>query len=280
MPLFVHNEMVFDTQNLDAYVAQLKKDSADWSAKKAKSYRRKSYVYETETVNEKKEKVLTPHSFNPNIAVLNDWLSFGLTKAQVNSINKYLQKGGKFRTKSDVSKMYVIDEKRYSKMKPFLLLPDTLEVQKRSRRLKAYPSKKDKKNYDTLIVELNSADTTELKKLRGVGSYYAKQIVYYREKLGGYMSIGQLYEIENMREETVQIIEPFIIIDTTQIRKLHINSDAATVLVRHPYITWNMAKRIQDHRDFDHRFKSVNDLLKYGLLTEELYTKLVGYIEL
>jgi competence ComEA-like helix-hairpin-helix protein len=133
---------------------------------------------------------------------------------------------------------------------------------------------------EPLLVNINTADTTELKSLKGIGSYYAKQIVEYRERLGGFYRIDQLYEIERLREETIQMIEPFIIFDTTIIRKVHINSDKASVLVRHPYITWNMAKNIEDHREFKKRFKSVDELLIFGLLTDELYSKLAPYLEL
>lgn len=278
MPYFVHTRTEFESVNMDAYILQLKKDSAKWVAQNQKRYAKPMYQKKhLSSSTKKKEPKLSPHLFNPNNATIEDWESVGLSEKQVSAINRYLNKGGVFRTKTDVAKMYVINEERFAYMKPFLLLPDSL-VQN-----KIY-SDKEKLNsrvsFDTIYVELNSADTTELKKLRGIGSYYARQIVYYREKLGGFYSITQLYEIENMREETVQKIEPFVTVDTLQINKLHINSDEARILVRHPYITWNMAKRIQDHRDFDHSFKSVPDLLKFGLLTEELYTKLVPYIEL
>lgn len=279
MPNFVIVKNDFEEQNIDAYLIQLRKDSAKWKAENQKKYNFNYAKPKNQLTSSKKEdeKKFNSHSFNPNEASTEDWKSVGLSIAQANSIQRYLDKGGKFKVKNDVAKMYVISPERFSAMKPFLLLPDSVVKQKNySVKEAAKPLKRN----DTIYVELNTADTTELKELHGIGSYYARQIVYYRDKLGGFYSITQLYEIENMREETVQKIEPFITVDTLLIKKLHINSDEAKVLVRHPYITWNMAKRIQDHRDFDHRFKSVNDLLKFGLLTEELYTKLVPYIVL
>lgn len=278
LPYFVHTQIEFDNDSIDAYIIQLKEDSAKWVAENQKKYSKSNYSkkYSISSTKTQKQK-LNPHYFDPNYATLQDWESVGLSEKQTSSINRYLDKGGKFKIKTDVAKMYVINEERFEYMKPFLLLPDSL---KKQNSVSSKEEVKKQKRFDTVYVELNSADTTELKKLRGIGSYYARQIVYYRDKLGGFISITQLYEIENMREETVQKIEPFITIDTTLIRKLHINNDEAKILVRHPYITWNMAKRIQDHRDFDHRFKSVNDLLKYGLLTEELYSKLAAYMEL
>ena len=42
------------------------------------------------------------------------------------------------------------------------------------------------------ILDLNTADTTELKWIRGIGRYIARQIVKYREELGGFYSPEQL----------------------------------------------------------------------------------------
>jgi DNA uptake protein ComE-like DNA-binding protein len=183
--------------------------------------------------------------------------------------------------------MFVINESQYSKIEPYLLLPDSVVKKTQwfekdslyASKKRKFP-KKSKYNFDTIIIELNSADTANLKMLRGIGSYYARQIVYQREKLGGYHSVTQLYEIERMREETVLKIIPFLTVDTNLIKKIHINSDLAPDMVKHPYITWNMAIRIQDYRDFSHKFKSVRDLVKNGLLNEELYIKLAPYLEL
>jgi len=282
LPYFIHPKTDFEEPNLEAYLIQLKKDSAEWVAQNRKKYTKSKTNYASVPKSSKRTKKIkfNPHEFEPNHATTSDWESVGLSKKQAQSIQRYVDKGGKFKVKADVAKMYVITEQKFDEMKPYLLLPDSV--------VKPKPEPKKAKTvfvskpytYDTIIVELNTADTTELKKLRGIGSYYARKIVYYREKLGGFHSVEQLYEIERMREETVQSIAPFLTVDTTLIRKLHINKDDAPVLVKHPYITWNMAKRIQDYRDFSHRFKSPTDLIKKGLLTEELYSKLVPYIEL
>ena len=83
-----------------------------------------------------------------------------------------------------------------------------------------------------------------------------------------------------MREETVLMIIPFLTVDSGLINKIHINTEIAPIMVKHPYITWNMAINIQDYRDFTHKYKSIHDLVENGLLNEEIYSKLAPYIEL
>ncbi len=48
--------------------------------------------------------------------------------------------------------------------------------------------------------------------LRGIGNYYAKSIVKYRDELGGFVSSSQLLEIYNFRKETYESIEKFIVL--------------------------------------------------------------------
>ena len=47
-----------------------------------------------------------------------------------------------------------------------------------------------------LAIELNSADSATLVSIRGIGPYYAKKIMRYREQLGGFHSTRQLKEIK------------------------------------------------------------------------------------
>ena len=283
MPLFVTRVVVDNSVKIDTYLKALYQDSISEAeikiAGKNKKWN-KNYNITPISGDEKglKEKnKWDPINFNPNTAKQEVWEKFGLSKKQIRSILKFLKKGGRFNIKSDVSKMYVIDEFMYLKMKPYILLPVSIDKQK----IRSKTNKKEVPvQIDALSIELNGTDTLELKKLKGIGSYYARQIIYYRDKLGGYYSVDQLYEIERMREETVQKILPFIYVDSSKINKIKINSTSASLMVRHPYITWNMAKEIQNYRDFTKKFKSTHQLVEIGLLNEEIYSNLVLYLEL
>ena len=68
-------------------------------------------------------------------------------------------------------------------------------------------------NYDTVRIYVNSADTTELKRLRGIGSVLSARIVKYRDKIGGFKSLEQIQKIYGLSEETYQQILPHLILD-------------------------------------------------------------------
>ena len=100
------------------------------------------------------------------------------------------------------------------------------------------------------IVDLNTSDTTILKQLPGIGSAFAKRIVEYREKLGGYCESEQLLEVYMMDTARYEGIKDFVKIDSLFApNKLKINSDVFKTLVKHPYLEFDDVKKIVNHRE-------------------------------
>lgn len=133
-----------------------------------------------------------------------------------------------------------------------------------------------KKHKETVIkIELNAADTTELKKVYGIGSWYARKIVRYRERLGGFFTVEQLKEIR-MREGTYERIAPQLYTDTTNIRKLNLDTIGFKNLLRHPYFDYDMVKKVFNLRR-DQGSVTLKDLLKQGTISQEQFIKIRKY---
>ena len=116
------------------------------------------------------------------------------------------------------------------------------------------------------IIDINTADTILLKQLPGIGGAYAKCIVNYREKIGGYCETEQLLEVYRMDTARYNEIKDYVKIDSSFTpNKLKINSDAFNTLVKHPYLQYGDVKKIVNHRE------------QKGLITSwEQLTKTVG----
>lgn len=100
------------------------------------------------------------------------------------------------------------------------------------------------------VIDLNTADTTMLQQLPGIGAAYAKWIVDYREKLGGYCETEQLLEVYRMDTARFNSIKDYVKIDSTFTpNKLRINSDAFKILLKHPYLEYDDVKKIVNHRE-------------------------------
>lgn len=94
-------------------------------------------------------------------------------------------------------------------------------------------------------IELNWADTTELKKIPGIGSYTARRIATYREKMGGFVRMEQLREIR-LNDE---VLEPWFTIDTTAIQPLRVNHLSMKQLLSHPYLNYRQSRAIVQYRE-------------------------------
>lgn len=132
------------------------------------------------------------------------------------------------------------------------LVRDSIRTQDSLQRTKMYPSSL---NRDT-IIELNTADTTSLQHIFGIGSYTAKCIINYRNKLGGYCYVGQIVEERHLKRmyakdsHNLDSAMVHLTADTTLIQRLRINHASMEQLIHHPYISYEQAKRIvQSRRD-------------------------------
>ena len=129
-------------------------------------------------------------------------------------------------------------------------------------------------------VELNTADTTLLKQLRGIGSGYAKMIVNYRTKLGGFYIKEQLLEVYMFPAETYEKIEHQLWVDTTYIQKIPINQFTIDQLKRHPYIRYFQAKSLYDNRlnKPEQRYNALDDLVEDRDVTPQFIAKIAPYL--
>ena len=124
------------------------------------------------------------------------------------------------------------------------------------------------------LVEVNSADTTELKKIPGIGSGIAGGIVRYRERLGGFYALSQLEEVKHVTPELLKWFK----LDNDSIRKLEINKASLDKLRAHPYLTFYQAKVIMEHRRKKGQIKSLSQLALYEEFTEKDLERLSAYI--
>lgn len=108
-------------------------------------------------------------------------------------------------------------------------------------------------------IELNSADTSALKKIPGIGSGYANRIVKYRSLLGGYTNISQLKEVWGMDDELYDKITAYITL-VSDVKKIRINSASFEELNGHPYISYKQAKVITDIKERKGNIESINRL--------------------
>ena len=111
-------------------------------------------------------------------------------------------------------------------------------------------------------VHINSADTTELMSLPGIGFFFARNIVSYREKLGGFVELDQLLEVYAFDSARLETITPYINVDSVSLRKINVNTDDFKTILRHPYIEYEDVKKIVNYREKIGFIKNWEEYLK------------------
>ena len=128
------------------------------------------------------------------------------------------------------------------------------------------------------IVELNSADTTTLKKIPGIGSAFANRIVRFRELLGGFYTVQQLAEVYGIDEERYTALVPWFTVDESFIRKLSINLLPQDSISRHPYINYRQARAIVQLRIQKKQLSGWENLALLEEFTEQDKSRIIPYL--
>ncbi len=98
------------------------------------------------------------------------------------------------------------------------------------------------------ICNLNRADSANLVKLYGIGGYYAKKILRYRESLGGsFVTAEQLLEIDGFTQERFDNIKDKLKISKSDIIFFNFEEADIKFLEKHPYIGAYAARGIKKY---------------------------------
>lgn len=113
-------------------------------------------------------------------------------------------------------------------------------------------------------IELNTADSVALMQVKGIGAYYARKIIRYRERLGGYCKISQLKEL-NLTYLDVDSVASQFTVDASLIRKSDFDKMEFKEVLRHPYLEYEDVCLIFNAR---RKYGSINvdNLSKHGIL--------------
>ena len=214
--------------------------------------------------------------FDPNTADSTTLLSLGLPSRMVKNILHYRNKQGKFRYPEDFRKIYGLTEEQYRTLYPYIQITKDFSSKDTVRLLTAQSVQRDTlmKYLPGTIISLNSADTTELKKIPGIGSSIARMMVNYRERLGGFFRIEQLQEIHLKAEK----LRPWFSIDIQQTRRINLNKAGMERMLHHPYINYYQAKVIIEYRKKKGFLKSLKQLSLYEEFTPIDLERLEPYI--
>lgn len=206
--------------------------------------------------------------FDPNTASLGDFCKMGFSQKQAEVILHYRIKGGRFKSETDFNKMYVVSDSMFYRLLPYIRIgkvgKDTVSTKVLKKRI--------------VMVDLNTADTTALNNLKGVGASIAQRIIAYRDKLGGFARLEQVkevYGIDSVRFEMfrgqLSPLSPWA--------QIKINSVSYESLRQHPYLNAYLARNIVYYRMKKGSITNIQQLVSERIISKECSEKLKDYID-
>ncbi len=236
---------------------------------------RRHYVYDTISIY--------LHPFDPNTADSLSLWQLGFKRWQVRNLYKYRAAGGCYRRKEDLRRLYGMTDSMYRALEPYICI-DTMRfarIDTTSHYVPLFVSHKR----DT-IIELNCADTTSLQCIRGIGSGIAKQIIRYRQQLGGYYSAEQVREIESLQQydaDTFMVfcfdsVIPHLWAEADSIHPIAVNHASVHRLQRHPYLRFEQAQALYALRRNRFRLTSIDELRSVACFSDSDIVRLIPYL--
>ena len=211
-------------------------------------------------------------NFDPNDYLSSDWKNIGFSEKQANIIVNYKNKIKGFKNNSDVKKVFVISEKKYHELKPFLKIKESISNER------TYFQENIIIEKPLLVYELNSATIQELISISGIGEFTAKGIIKHRKLIGGFHSNTQLKEIYGIEDDNYDKIIKQLEIDKSNNIKINVNELSIFELKKHHYISWNIAEAIINKR-LTGKLKELSFLVTDGVVSNEKLNIIIPYIE-
>jgi competence protein ComEA len=226
--------------------------------------------------------------FDPNTATREDFLALGLSERQADVMLNYRAKGGVYSKPEDLARMRCLSPSEVQRLLPFVRLEPVQEGGRQYRRKTTFvPQHLDAANTyprtEMHDLEINTCDSAQLVRINGIGPAFAKSIIAYRKRLGGYHHTGQLAEVRVLRDkpEVIARLRERFVVDTSVVRRININTCSPEELTAHPYLygQWKMAKALVAYRVQHGPFRVVADVRQCVLFTDSLFVRMQPYLK-
>ena len=232
-------------------------------------------------------------NFDPNTISVAGWQQLGVPRWMAERIDKYRSKGGQFRKKEDLLRIYDFPADLYDQLEPYMTLSETArpaafnkskstfgEPYKPTERQPfaerpAYAERPAKPALQPF--DINTADTAQLIALKGIGATLAGRIVKFRDALGGFIAPEQFRDVYGLDSLALDELEKFGKIQSA-VRKIPVNTATVEELDRHPFLSRRQAQIIVNYREQHGAYTSAESLKPIRILDAKTIEKIAPYL--
>ncbi len=254
-------------------VTEEEEERREWLSKPAKPF-----------VYAEKEEAVESFPFDPNVADSTTLLRLGLSKWQVRSIYRYRAKHGRYSKPEDFMNVPHLTNEQWERLRPYIRISTEYQYvesavsveEERWQAQEAERREAEEVHEDSFpkqpkiafgqTIDINLADTSQLKMIPGIGTKRAARIVAYRRQLGGFVKVEQAMEAIELPDSVLK----YMTVSPVEPTKINVNKLSVQQMMKHPYLTFYQAEVIWEHRQNKGELQSIDELshLKYFKATD------------
>ena len=219
--------------------------------------------------------------FDPNNIDSLTLVTFHLPEKIMRNWLNYRKKGGRFYKCSDLNKIYGMRPNILDSLLTYCKIATHSGQKKYNNHL---PEIKKESVFETIQnnkqrININTADSITLRRLRGIGPVLSKRIIKYRNRLGGFYSKKQLLEVYGV-EDSVLTMNHSLIRVAGPVRKININQCGFKDLIRHFYFDKSLTNAIINYRQQHGVYNSIQQLKNIKIINDSTYHRIKAYVKI
>lgn len=260
---------------LNYYVDFSKESLLDINSKEVIAIQKELDSLRTIEIESKKPKVFP---FNPNF--LSDFKGYvlGMSTEEIDRLLAFRKENKWINSVKDFKKVTKVSDSLLNKISPYFKFPDWIS---NSKPKKNYLKKGFKEKTFQQKVDLNITTQEQLEKVNGIGKVNSKNIIDYRNKLGGFSDDIQIYQLYGLDYQVInKVLNEFTVKTPKEIVKMNFNSISASDIATIPGISFDLAKRIWEYRILNEQIESFSQLQNIEGLTKRKLQGIQLYLKI
>ncbi|MDO4727788.1 MAG: helix-hairpin-helix domain-containing protein [Bacteroidota bacterium] len=199
--------------------------------------------------------------FNPNYITDFKGYQLGLQPQEIDRLLTFRAQGKFVNTIEEFQQITQVSDSVLDKISPYFKFPNFINTNQN------FQPKQHKPNHNKATItsktDINHATQDDFIKIKGIGKVLSERIIKYKNLLGGFVSMQQLYEVYGLDENVIQEINNYFEIkDLNNIQKININTLSSKELAQFRYFNQKQAQEIVAYRSANGNIQGKDDLLK------------------
>ncbi|AWX45456.1 hypothetical protein HME9304_02470 [Flagellimonas maritima] len=198
------------------------------------------------------------YSFNPNYITDYKGYTLGMSINEIDRLHAFRASDRFINSAEQFQQVTKVSDSMLNVLSPFFKFPDW--TQKKSN----YGSKKSKLQKSTetsKTLDINSASIEDLKEINGIGNKLSARIIKFRDRLGGFLTNEQLYDVYGLNMEVAnRVLRKYQVLKPPSIKKINVNNATSSEISSLVYITYQVAERIVEYRRVNGRINTFDEL--------------------